>query len=113
MALQHLNLLVQWPDGRNVAVDVLVLPEFDTSSSSGFRFFKVEGGDLPTEEIGPEDVESSSAAHRFLARLTRSAADDEVRRVSCGRTQWEELLKALKVLGPPPDPISVRLSRDD
>jgi hypothetical protein len=112
MALDHLHLAVQWPDGRQVTVDILILPDFDTSSASNFRFFKV-AGELPTEEIGPDDADSLPLFHRFLARLTRTAAADEERHVSCDRMREEQILELLEITGPPPDPIPVKLSADD
>lgn len=108
MALDHLNLSVSWPDKRQVRVDVLILPDFDTGSSAGFRFFKVDA-DLPSEEIGPAELESLGAFQQFLARLTRSAAAEEVRQASCERTRRERLLKVIGINGPPPDLIAIDL----
>ena len=111
MALNHLHLLIQWPDSRDVKVDVLILPDFDTSSSASFRFFKLDN-EIPSEEIGPDDVDSLPLFHKFLARLTRTAAGGEERHVSCDRMREEQILELLEIPGPPPDPIPISLSVD-
>jgi hypothetical protein len=108
MALDHLHLQVAWPSGRQVSVDVLVLPEFNPSRA--FDRGVAKAG--PSEEIGPDDLESLPALHEFLTRVTRSADAGEVRRVSCQRTREEQLLELLGVEGPPPDPIAISLPDD-
>lgn len=108
MAPEHLKLLVKWPDGREVKVDILIVPDFDTSSSAGFRFFKLEE-DLPSEEISPDDVDSPLLFRKFLTRLTRTAAAGEDRHASCNRIREEQILELLEVTGPPPNPIPVSL----
>jgi hypothetical protein len=112
MSTDRLELLVEWPGGRKVSVEVSILP--DLQGVTDLTAPLPESGEvpLPTEEIGPENLESLSTLHGFLARLTRNADQGEVTRASCTRVHEEKLLEMLAVEGPPPDPIPVRLPSD-
>ncbi len=109
--MKRLKLLVEWPKGRDVPVEILILPDLAEGAGKAAPEELAKEG-VPLEELGPQDLESLSALHTFLARLTRSAEPGEVVEASCARFHAEALLDLLEVEGMPSTPIPVVLPSD-
>lgn len=110
MPLSRLKLKVEWPGGRDVPVELLILP--DLARGALREDAPGEKAGPPTAEIGSDDTASLAALQKFFADLTRSAAAGELRRASCLELRKEEVLELLEIEGPPREPIPIPLPAD-
>jgi hypothetical protein len=106
----ELNLAIHCSDGRNVRVEVELIPELPPTD--------VHTADEPAldrwvhrQPIDEGDVGSGEALRERLAAMTYSSPDHGVVQAGLPETLEDDFLRSLGVPGPPPDPIPVNLAQ--